>query len=209
MPPESLSLAPWVALALFIFVTSITPGPNNLMLTVTGAQFGLRATVPAMAGILAGMSLLIGLAGAGVATLLLTAPGLEPALRALGLGYLLWLAWKLCAPDARLDSREIRRPLTMTEAILFQFVNPKAWMIAMTAASTFLPGLPPATSGDQTTATLAVALCFMLIGGPCIACWAILGAALQCWLRQGSRLRRFNIVMGLLLAVTALGMTWI
>ena len=209
MSPESLSLAPWVALALFVFATSITPGPNNLMLTVTGAQFGLRATVPAMAGILAGMSLLIGLAGAGVATLLLTAPGLEPALRALGLGYLLWLAWKLCAPDARLDSREIRRPLTMTEAILFQFANPKAWMMAMTAASTFLPGLLPATSGNQTTATLAAALCFMLIGGPCIACWAILGAALQCWLRQGSRLRRFNIVMGLLLAVTALGMTWI
>ncbi len=209
MSPESLSLAPWVALALFVFATSITPGPNNLMLTVTGAQFGLRATVPAMAGILAGMSLLIGLAGAGVATLLLTAPGLEPALRALGLGYLLWLAWKLCAPDARLDSREIRRPLTMTEAILFQFANPKAWMMAMTAASTFLPGLLPATSGNQTTATLAVALCFMLIGGPCIACWAILGAALRCWLRQGSRLRRFNIVMGLLLAVTALGMTWI
>lgn len=209
MSPESLSLAPWVALALFVFATSITPGPNNLMLTVTGAQFGLRATVPAMAGILAGMSLLIGLAGAGVATLLLTAPGLEPALRALGLGYLLWLAWKLCAPDARLDSREIRRPLTMTEAILFQFANPKAWMMAMTAASTFLPGLLPATSGNQTTATLAVALCFMLIGGPCIACWAILGAALQCWLRQGSRLRHFNIVMGLLLAVTALGMTWI
>ncbi|MCP5450050.1 MAG: hypothetical protein H6972_05735 [Gammaproteobacteria bacterium] len=73
-----------------------------------------------------------------------------------------------------------------------------------------MPGLLPATSGNQTTATLAVALCFMLIGGPCIACWAILGAALQCWLRQGSRLRRFNIVMGLLLAVTAaLGMTWI
>ncbi|MCB1796294.1 MAG: LysE family translocator, partial [Candidatus Competibacteraceae bacterium] len=70
MSPESLSLAPWVALALFVFATSITPGPNNLMLTVTGAQFGLRATVPAMAGILAGMSLLIGLAGAGVATLL-------------------------------------------------------------------------------------------------------------------------------------------
>ncbi len=209
MSPESLSLAPWVALALFVFATSITPGPNNLMLTVTGAQFGLRATVPAMAGILAGMSLLIGLAGAGVATLLLTAPGLEPALRALGLGYLLWLAWRLCAPDARLDSREIRRPLTMTEAILFQFANPKAWMMAMTAASTFLPGLLPATSGNQTTATLAVALCFMLIGGPCIACWAILGAALQCWRRQGSRLRRFNIFMGLLRAVTALGMTWI
>ena len=85
----------------------------------------------------------------------------------------------------------------------------KAWMMAVTAASTFLPGLLPATSGDQTTATLAVALCFMLIGGPCIACWAILGAALQCWLRQGSRLHRFNIVMGLLLAAAALGMAWV
>ncbi len=209
MSPESLSLAPWTALALFTFTTSITPGPNNLMLTVTGAQFGLRATVPAMAGILAGMGVLIGLTGAGVATLLLTAPGLAPALRALGLGYLLWLAWKLCAPGARLDSREIRRPLTATEAILFQFANPKAWMMAVTAASTFLPGLLPATSGDQTTATLAVALCFVLIGGPCIACWAILGAALKCWLRQGTRLRRFNAVMGLLLAATALGMAWV
>ncbi len=209
MSPESLSLAPWTALALFTFTTSITPGPNNLMLTVTGARFGLRATVPAMAGILAGMSVLIGLTGTGVATLLLAAPGLAPALRALGLGYLLWLTWKLCAPGARLDSREIRRPLTAAEAILFQFANPKAWMMAVTAASTFLPGLLPATSGDQTTATLAVALCFVLIGGPCIACWAILGAALKCWLRQGTRLRQFNTVMGVLLAATALGMAWV
>ena len=209
MSPESLSLAPWIALALFTFTTSITPGPNNLILTVTGAQFGLRATVPTMAGILAGMSLLIGLAGAGVATLLLAVPGLEPTLRALGLGYLLWLAWKLCTLGARLDPRAIHRPLTTTEAVLFQFANPKAWMMAITAATTFLPGLLPATSGDQATATLAVALCFMLIGGPCIACWAILGAALKSRLQQGSRLRQFNTLMGLLLAVTALGMAWV
>ncbi|HCB15341.1 MAG TPA: lysine transporter LysE [Gammaproteobacteria bacterium] len=209
MPPESFSFAPWVALALFTFTTSITPGPNNLMLTVTGAQFGLRATVPAMAGILAGMSVLIGLAGAGVATLLLAVPGLEPALRTVGLGYLLWLAWKLCAPSAQLDSRAIHRPLTTTEAVLFQFANPKAWMMAITAATTFLPGLLPATSGDQATATFAVALCFMLVGGPCIACWAILGAALQNQLQQGSRLRQFNTFMGLLLAATALGMAWV
>ncbi|MCP5159518.1 MAG: LysE family translocator [Gammaproteobacteria bacterium] len=208
---EPFAFAPWVALGLFTFTTSITPGPNNLMLTVTGAQFGLRATVPAMAGILGGMSLLIGLSGAGVVALLLAVPGLETMLRALGLGYLLWLAWKLCAPDARLNQREIHRPLTMIEAILFQFANPKAWMMAVTAATTFLPGLLPvgAGAGDQAVATLAVALCFVLIGGPCIACWAILGAALQRQLQQGSRLRQFNTVMGFLLAVTALGMLWV
>lgn len=209
MSPESLPLAPWFALALFAFTMSITPGPNNLMLTVTGAQFGLRATVPVMAGILAGMGLLIGLAGAGVAALLLAVPGLEPTLRILGLGYLLWLAWKLCAPGARLNSQAIRRPLTAAEAVLFQFANPKAWMMAITAATSFLPDLLPATSGDQATATLAVMLCFLLIAGPCIACWAILGAALQSQLQQGSRLRQFNTVMGLLLAVTALSMAWV
>jgi threonine/homoserine/homoserine lactone efflux protein len=206
MSPESLSFAPWTTLALFAFTMSITPGPNNLMLTVTGAQFGLRATVPVMAGILAGMCLLIGLAGAGVAVLMLEAPGLEPTLRVLGLGYLLWLAWKLCAPGARLDTRAIRRPLTAAEAVLFQFANPKAWMMAITAATSFLPGLLPVTAGNQTTATLAIMLCFMLIAGPCIACWAILGAALQNQLQRGSRLRQFNTIMGLLLAVTALGM---
>ena len=208
MSPESLSLAPWAALALFVFTMTITPGPNNLMLTITGAQFGLRATVPVIAGILAGMSVLVGLASAGVAALLLTTSGLAPVLHVLGLGYLLWLAWKLCAPNTRLDAQEIHRPLTLIEAILFQFANPKAWMMAVTAASTFLPGLLPTTSGDQMTATLAMALCFTLIGAPCIACWAILGAALRRWLQQGTRLRQFNIIMGLLLVMTALGMAW-
>ncbi len=208
MSPESVSFAPWAALALFTFTTSITPGPNNLMLTVTGAHFGLRAAVPAMVGILIGMCLLIGIASAGVASLLLAFPGLELALRGVGLGYLLWLSWKLCAPSARLDGRELHRPLTAREAVLFQFANPKAWMMAVTAASTFLPGLLPivANAGDRAVTTLAVALCFVIVGGPCIACWAILGAALQHWLRQGSRLRGFNATMGILLAATALGM---
>lgn len=208
MPPESASFAPWAALALFTFTTSITPGPNNLMLTVTGAHFGLRAAVPAMTGILIGMSLLIGIAGAGVASMLSAFPALETALRGVGLGYLLWLSWKLCAPGARLEGRDMHRPLTVREALLFQFANPKAWMMAVTAASTFLPGLLPvaANAGDRAAATLAVALCFVVVGGPCIASWAMLGAALQRWLRQGSRLRGFNAVMGALLAVTALGM---
>jgi hypothetical protein len=77
MLPEPGSFAPWIALVVFAFTTTITPGPNNLMLTVTGAQFGLRAAVPAIAGILMGMSLLIGLASAGAASLLLAFPGLE------------------------------------------------------------------------------------------------------------------------------------
>ena len=211
MLPESASLAPWTALALFAFATTITPGPNNLMLTVTGAHFGLRAVAPAIAGILIGMSVLIGCAGAGVASLLLAFPGLELALRGVGLGYLLWLSWRLCAPNPSLDAREMRRPFTICEAILFQFVNPKAWMMAVTAASTFLPGLLPvaANAGDRAAATLAVALCFVVVGGPCITSWAVLGAALQRWLRQRSRLRGFNATMGVLLAATALGMALI
>ena len=189
---ESTAFAPWVALMLFAFATSITPGPNNLMLTVIGARFGFCATVPAMAGILLGMGLLIGLASAGVAALLLATPGLELALRALGLGYLLWLAWRLCAPETRLEGRQPHRPLTAGEAVLFQFVNPKAWMMAVTAATAFLPGLLPTVgdSEDRLAATLAMALCFVLVGGPCIASWAVLGAALQRGLRQGARLRR-------------------
>lgn len=209
MPLESASFAPWTALALFTFITSITPGPNNLMLTITGAHFGLRAAMPAMTGILIGMCLLIGIAGAGVASLLLAFPGLEMALRSVGLGYLLWLSWKLCLSSGiRPNERKMRRPLTIYEAVLFQFANPKAWMMAMTAASAFLPGLLPAMAsvGDRITATLAVALCFVVVGGPCIASWAATGAVLQQWLQQGSRLRHFNTVMSALLAATALGM---
>ena len=211
MSLESSSLTPWIALAVFAFTTTITPGPNNLMLTVTGARFGLRAAVPAIAGILMGTCLLIGLASAGAASLLLAFPGLELVLRMVGLGYLLWLSWRLCAPGARLDERDLRRPFTTREAVLFQFANPKAWMMAVTAAATFLPGLLPvaADSGDRLAATLAMALCFVLVGGPCITSWAVLGAVLQRWLRQGSRLRGFNAVMGGLLAATALGMVWV
>ncbi len=208
MLSEPASLAPWITLALFTFSTSITPGPNNLMLTMTGAHFGLRAALPALLGIVAGMALLIVLASAGVASLLLAFPLLDMALRGLGLAYLLWLAWTLCASGARLQGREVKRPMTLLEAVLFQFTNPKAWMMAVTAASVFAPALLPMEAGltDRLAATLAVVLSFALIGGPCVASWAVLGALLQRWLQQGQRLQFFNRLMGLLLAITAVAM---
>jgi threonine/homoserine/homoserine lactone efflux protein len=192
-------MEPLVGLITFAFVMSVTPGPNNLMLAASGIGFGLRRTVPPMLGVSAGFALLLLVCASGVGVLVTAAPGVEPALRLAGSAYLGYLAWTLRhlgvdAPDA-VD----RRPMSFAAATLFQFVNPKAWMMALTAASVFLPQL--GTGGEAILLLTAVAVAVNL---PCVGTWAVLGAALRAFLGDPRRRKYFSaLVVGLTLYAAA------
>ncbi len=183
----------------FVVIASITPGPNNIMLATAGASAGFRATMPHMFGISAGLAVQIALVGAGIATLIQQHPAITLVMRVLAVGYLLWLALRLLRPPRGPEHSTAGQPLSFAGAALFQWVNPKAWMMALTINAAFLP-----TDTTPEAAIAQVALVTALTNLPCIACWAIAGSSIRHQLADPIRRRGFDSIMGLALAGTAL-----
>ena len=186
------------AFVVFAVVTSITPGPNNIMLTATGANVGIRRGLPHMFGVTFGFALMLFLVAAGMGTPLLASPIAMRALRIAGIVVLLWLAFKI-ATAGRAAGGARERPIGFIEAAAFQWVNPKAWLICAGAVGSFLH--EDASSPLPQAAFFA--LVFMLAGTPCMLVWLGFGAAMQRLLATDRAFRNFNIAMGLLLAATA------
>ena len=183
------------ALAAFSLVSSITPGPNNLMLMASGANFGFMRTLPHMMGVNLGFTLMVALVGLGLAGLFELYPVAKTVLTAISVAYLIYLAWKIAragAPKAEGDAAG--RPFTFLQAAAFQWVNPKAWTMALTAMTAYAPG---ATA----TAALLVAAVFGVVNLPSIVVWVVAGQGLRRFLTNERRLTLFNYTMaGLLLA---------
>ena len=186
-----------LALVAFALVTSLTPGPNNLMLMASGINFGFRRTVPHMLGVGVGFTLMVMLVGAGVAQFLATFPVAYIVLKIASVAYLLWMAWHIAtaAPPAA-EQASAGKPFTFIQAALFQWVNPKAWTMALTAASAYLP------PGDRATGLIMVGLVFGAVNLPSVGSWAWLGVQLRHVLRDPGKLRAFNIVAALLLVAS-------
>ena len=181
------------ALISFAFVTSITPGPNNLMLMASGANFGFRRTLPHMVGISLGHALMVFLVGLGIAGLFAAYPPAKLALKLLSVGYMLWLAWKIAHSAAPGTGRAAARPMTFLQAAAFQWVNPKAWAMALGAISAY-------AQGGGLWPVVQVAIVFACVNLPSVSVWARAGEALRHWLADPVRLRAFNWTMaGLLL----------
>ena len=186
-----------LALASYMGVMSITPGPNNIMLTASGVNFGFRRTLPHMLGIAFGCSLQLLLCAALFAQVSGWLGEVRPVLAVAGCAYLLWLSLKL-ARAAAPGHREAARPMGFVAAALFQWINPKAWIMVLNACVLFLP------RDGQLSAAAAMALLALLVNLPCIAVWAWGGERLRHWLQQDRALRLFNAAMASLLAATAL-----
>lgn len=194
------------AVALFAFVMSVTPGPNNMMLLASGAQFGFRRTLPHMVGIVLGMASLLTSVLAGLGALFTVWPMLYTALKVVGGAYLLWLAWKITfAPvednetEGETKAQQKIRPMSCLQALLFQFVNPKAWMMSIGCVSSFsLAGDAYVLSG------MWIIALFALMGFPAISLWAGLGVAIRRVLTSPMRQKRFNYGMGAMTASTLL-----
>jgi threonine/homoserine/homoserine lactone efflux protein len=185
----------FLALLGFAFVTSVTPGPNNMMLLASGANFGVRRTVPHMLGISVGHSVMVFLVGLGLAGIFKTWPTALLILKAGSVAYMLWLAWKIAHAAAPGEGRQAAKPMTFLQAAAFQWVNPKAWAMALTAVSAYV-------AAPSALAYAAVAGVFALVNLPSITLWVIAGQAVRGWLTGPGRLRAFNWTMAVLLVLS-------
>lgn len=204
----------WFASALAFAVSmSATPGPNNAMLTASGATWGFRRTVPHMLGISAGFPVMLAAVALGAGELLRAHPWAQATLRWAGAAYLLWLAWRIAtarpAPprdrgERASSGRAAGRPLSFMQAVLFQWINPKAWVIGLAAVMT-----QTTASG---TALVAQAVLLAAIFVPVIllsgALWTLIGVGAARLLRTPSALRRFNVAMAALLVASLLPLLW-
>ncbi|MDG3575838.1 LysE family translocator [Rhizobium sp. YJ-22] len=191
MPLDTL-----LALLVFALTTSITPGPNNMMLFASGVNFGFRRTIPHMLGIGAGFFVLLIGVGFGLGALLKTVPLLYTVLKFAGGAYLVWIAWKIATSRALAEGQAGAKPMTFLGAAAFQWVNPKAWVMAVTAIATY-------TDTRQYFSTvLVVGVIFVLVNVPSVSTWAGFGSALRDWLSDPVRLKWFNITMAVLLVLS-------
>jgi threonine/homoserine/homoserine lactone efflux protein len=179
-----------LALASFIFVGSITPGPNNLMLAASGVGFGLKRTIPHMLGVCVGFFVLVLACGLGIGALLMQTPTAATALKVAGSGYLVYLAWMLRGNFAAEAGGTRTRPMSFSAAVAFQFANPKAWLMGVTAASAFLPSL-----GGDWAALGLLCLVVCTVNFPCITSWAVLGSTIRSRLNDPRWQRRFSALM--------------
>jgi threonine/homoserine/homoserine lactone efflux protein len=191
-----------LALSAFAFVSSITPGPNNLMLMASGTNFGFRRTLPHLLGVNIGFTLMIVLVGAGLVRLFDAYPVAHSILKVVSVIYLLWLAWKIATSPApgtsatRNQASASARPFTFTQAALFQWVNPKAWSMALSAVSAYAAPTRPVQS------LFVIALVFGVINLPAVSSWALLGVRLRHFLDQPRKLRIFNVIAAVILVMT-------
>ena len=181
----------------YMATMSVTPGPNNLMLAASGVNHGLRRTVPHLLGISVGVGIQIALVGSALAWVLAWLDGVREQLVLAGCSYLLWLAWRQ-SRAGQPGGGERSEALGFWGAALFQWVNPKAWIMVFNVAILFLP-----RSGGW-SAALSLALASALINLPCIAVWAVAGGLLRARLGNPRALRAFTTAMALLLAATAI-----
>lgn len=191
-----MTLEIFLTLLVFAFVTSITPGPNNFMLLASGVNFGFKRTIPHMCGIGSGFfTLLLGV-GLGLGALIETFPLVYTILKFAGGAYLIYLAYQIAMSRSLNAVDGKARPMTFMEAAAFQWINPKAWVMAITAMATY-------TSPEAYLATvLIVGVAFALVNIPSVSSWAAFGQMMRGWLADPVRLKWFNIAMAILLVVS-------
>ncbi len=177
---------------LFAFVSSITPGPTNILVLSNSARYGLRASLPIIFGGCMGAAVLVWLVGTGVGRSLMQIPGAHQVMATVGVLWLTWLAWKIFNSASTIEEDDKQNRLGFIGAAGLQVVNPKTWMMALAVVSVFSQG---------TVADLA--LVFFLVSLPCMACWALLGRGSARLLKSGQAMQRFNRGMALLLLVSA------
>jgi threonine/homoserine/homoserine lactone efflux protein len=192
-----LPLQTLFALAAFAFVSAVTPGPNNLMLMASGTNFGFVRTWPHMLGVAIGFAVMMLVVGLGLGAIFAAVPGAMLVLKIVSTGYLLYLAWRIAmAPPPQVDKVAAgARPFSFLQAGAFQWVNPKGWTMALTAAAVYVP------VNDRALGAAVVALVFLVVNVPSVVIWAAAGVQLRRLLHRPRAYRTFNVVAaGLLVA---------
>lgn len=190
-------MAPLIPMATYCMAMSLTPGPNNMMLATSGANFGYRCTLPQILGINVGGFGLVIVASLGLGEIFVAWPAAQQVLRLLGAAYLVMLAWRLFR--SRLEDSKLLQPQSLLQGALFQFINPKSWTKALTLASVFMPReVSPFVAGIEMGAIGTV------VGFPCLSAWALFGTSIRGHLRDPFKRRCFNLAMAATLVVLAI-----
>ncbi len=189
------------ALALFTLITSLTPGPNNLMLMASGANFGFVRTLPHMLGITFGFMAMLLLVGLGLIQVFDAFPIIYSVLKVLSLTYLAYLAFKIATAAPVTQGKVDGKPLSFLQAAGFQWVNPKAWAFGLSILTIYVPA---AGFGPLVLATVVVAV----VAVPSVTVWTAMGGQMARFLTNPRRLRAFNVTMALLLLSTLIPVLW-
>ena len=184
----------YLAVSLFAVSTCITPGPNNIMIMTSGLNFGVRKSLQHLLGIYMGFPEMIFVVGLGIAEIFEIYPAMHTALKIIGASYLTFLAWKIATAPISQYGESSGKPFTFLQAALFQWVNPKAWVLAVGATATYTVFSEP-----YTFQIFVIALIFMLFGSPCTLLWLWFGATLKTILRYPRYVKAFNFTMAALL----------
>lgn len=192
------SIATLAPFTLFAISATFTPGPNNVMLMASGANYGFRATLPHMAGITVGIIFMVIAIGLGLGTLFERAPMLHQALRWIGSAYLIWLAWRIATAAGVGTAGRSGRPLSFLQAAGFQWVNPKAWMMIVSAFAVYSTAYAASPAMQAAIFGLIVGI----ISIPSVAVWTLFGTAIGRILKSARALRLFNGAMAALLVAS-------
>jgi threonine/homoserine/homoserine lactone efflux protein len=193
-----------LALTVFAAVSSGTPGPNNLMLMTSGVNFGMKRSTPHLMGITLGFCFMIFAVGMGLQAMFTAIPQLEVVLRYVGTAYLLWLAWKIANSGPIGEGKSSgAKPMGFWAAAAFQWVNPKAWFMAISAITTYASSAADVAGGaSKLSQVLLVVLIFGVVNFPLVACWGWFGSAMRQFLQDPNILKIFNTTMALLLVAS-------
>ncbi len=187
----------YLAILLFAFAATITPGPNNIMILASGLNYGFRRSLPHLLGICFGFPAMVIMVGMGLGVIFEQYPITHQVIKTLGTLYLIYLSWLIAtAPVSPLETKA-GRPLTFFGAVLFQWVNPKAWVMIAGAMAAY-------TTADEnmTLQILTITSAFLLVTFPCVAVWLFFGVTLKRFLSNAFYHRVFNIVMAVLLLIS-------
>ena len=189
-----------LSLLWFAFAAAFTPGPNNIMVAASGANFGYRRTLPHMLGVAFGFTFMTIAVGLGLGQVFNAYPQLHTILKWVGSAYLIYLAWRIATASGPAGVEAEGKPFTFFQAALFQWVNPKSWMVGVSALSAFTT-----SGGDYLGETLMVAGVFFCISLPANSFWCLFGTGVRRMLKSQRALRMFNWTMaGLIVASIAL-----
>ena len=188
-------------LAIFIFAasTTVTPGPNNIMIMTSGLNYGVKSSIPHLLGICFGFPAMVIMVGLGFSVFFETYPLFHEVIKVLGVVYLLYLAWLIALSSSTALEGEKSKSFSFTQAALFQWVNPKAWVMATSAVSAYT-----SIASDLFSQVVIIALAFFIVSFPCIGVWLFFGVGLKKYLNSSKNQKIFNLSMALLLVASGL-----
>ena len=185
------------AVLFFAFSTTITPGPNNVMIMSSGVNYGIKASLPHWLGICFGFPLMVLLVGLGFGVVFERYPHLHQLIKVLGVAYLIWLAWRIASAEPKAIEQGKSTPFSFIQAALFQWVNGKAWVMASGAVAAFT-----SVGGVYWLEVCMITAAFLLVAFPCVGIWLVFGAALRTILTKALFQRIFNATMAVILVLS-------